>query len=212
MNLRHCARAVEEYELSKVGVHKVEGASLQEGWGELWREMAKEGDAQEIWLEAVQLLKHTAVEWNFRPEDAVEAVLKKVEFRTPHVFKEERGVSVDQAAGLWRRAKLVRKTHVEEVQGKYVDMGEAMEALKEHYWKRTLQECPMRTWSVESAIKGTGAEVEELQKELECGHRDGIIDECGDAFYGFWCYKVQREEEWQACKAERAYLKRMQGE
>ena len=91
-------------------------------------------------------------------------------------------------------------------------LGEAIEALKENYWRRTLQECPMRTWSVESAIKGTGAEVEELQKELECGQRDGIIDECGDGVYGFWCYKVPKEEEWQIWKAGRACYKRMQDE
>ena len=210
VNLRHCARAVEEYELSKVGVHKVEEASLQERWGRLWEEMAKEGDAQEIWLEALQLLDRTAMEWEFKPEDAIEAVLRKVEFRTPHVFREERGVSMAQAAELWKKAKLVRKIHVKEVQGRYGSLAEATEALKQHYWKRTLQECPMRTWSVKAAIEGTGAEVKELQEELERGHREGIMDECGDAVYGFWCYKVQREEEWQTWKAERAYYTRRQ--
>ena len=143
-------------------------------------------------------MQWTAKVWNFQAQDAVEAVMMKVESRSPLTFspvtlgKPQVGISLrviadklmkHQGGGeitraIWDATKRARtaqsgsSAYTTEVTGKFGTLYHATEEWQIHYRKR--EHCELRTRTIAEAIRGTNQEVEELRKEVLRAHGEGL--------------------------------------
>ena len=189
----------------------------------LWKEvsalMLDRADPREVQKTADAALELTAQCWQCEPSHAVDAVITKMERRTPLTFAHpEMGTLVRYASAseqqwkdittqLWKDVKAQQKAttgssgYTKAVTGVFGSMREAEQALREHDAVRKANKCPLRNRSVESTVQGTAAELEELLEEMLTARREGIketnqvvMDESGDTYEGAFCYTVAYKE------------------
>jgi NTP pyrophosphatase (non-canonical NTP hydrolase) len=106
----------------------------------------------------------TAQVYGVLTEDAVEAVMLKVDFRTPASrlgfpvpaqLMHGQALTGEVADAAWKHAKTVTKNHAPLVTHRFHSLGEAIRQLRDHYRRRRAEQCPRRTTTVEEAIRGT---------------------------------------------------------
>jgi hypothetical protein len=188
-----------------------------------WREthtlMADNAPPTQVQAAADAALTLTSQVWQFEPSDAIEAVITKIERRSPLTFtRPEIGTmlrymtrSAQQwhtiVAQLWADIKTQRKSdtgssgYTTDVTGTLGPMPEAKQRLSDHYQVRKDRHCPLRNQNVENTVQGTQAELEELVEEMTVARDKGIadtvqavMDESGDTYYGAFCYTVAYKE------------------
>ena len=189
-----------------------------------WREthtlMSDNAHPTEVQAAADAALELTSQVWNFEPSDAIEAVITKIEKRSPLTFaRPEIGTmiryiatSAEQwltiIAQLWGDIKTKRKSdtgssgYTTEVTGTLESLPKVKQKLSDHY-QVVMRDChcPLRNHNVENTVKGTLAELEELVEEITAAREKGIadtvqsvMDESGDTYYGAFCYIVAYKE------------------
>ena len=125
-------------------------------------------------------LELTSQVWHFEPSDAIEAVITKIEKRSPLTFERpEIGTMLrymttseeqwhDTTAQLWGDIKTQRKSDTgssgctTDVTGTLGSLPQAKHARRYHYQVRQDHQCPLRNQTVEQTVRGTGSELEEL--------------------------------------------------
>ena len=173
----------------------------------------------EVQEAADAVLKLTSQVWHFEPSDAIEAVITKIEKRSPLTFaRPEIGTMLrymttseahwhDTTAQLWGDNKTQRKSetgssgYTTEVTGTLGSLLEANHTLSDHYQVRRDRHCPLRNPTVENTVQGTLSELEELVEDITAARDKGIadtsqsvMDESGDTCYGAFCYTVAYSE------------------
>ena len=166
---------------------------------------------QQLAIEAMTL---TATAWSFASQDAVEAVLMKVERRTPLTFAHPqlgillRSIADTLAPKLWKQAKAQAEQatgtsgYTAEVQGKFISLPQAIQGWQQHFQVRTDRQCTMRNRTTEDTLRGTSDEVAELMEVIDQTRTQGrdqvrskIMDEAGDSFYGMLYYAALWREQ-----------------
>ena len=149
--------------------------------------------------EAVQQAANTAMSmtataWEFEEQDAVEAVIIKIENRTPLTFRNPAigtlvrylSQTIQQSRAitkqLWKdmKASAIAATgssaYVYNVKGEFPTFMSAQSALKAHYQVRKDRHCPLRNHTVDDTLGGTGSELEELIVEMEKAESLGMAE------------------------------------
>ena len=156
----------------------------------------------------------TASAWGFASQDAVEAVLMKVERRTPLTFAQPqlgvilRSVTDTLAPKIWKQVKAQAEQatgtsgYTAEVQGRFSTLAQAIVGWKQHFQTRTDRQCPMRSRTTGDILRGTSAEVDELMEVIDQTRTQGrnsvkskVMDEAGDSLYGMLCYAALWREQ-----------------
>ena len=115
----------------------------------------------------------TSQVWHFEPSDAIEAVITKIEKRSPLTFERpEIGTMLrymttseeqwhDTTAQLWGDIKTQQKSdtgssgYTKDVTGTLGSVPHAKQALGHHYQVRRDRQCPLRNQTVEHTVRGT---------------------------------------------------------
>ena len=203
----NCPAAVWKRVENKAAETLVEVQECERLWKKVSTLMSDRAGPKEVQKTADAALELTAQCWQFEPSHAIEAVITKIERRTPLTFAHPKmGTLVryastsgkqwrDITAQLWGDVKAQQKAntgssgYTEEVTGSFGLMPEAKQALSEHDEVSKAGKCPIRNHSVEGTVQGTASELTELLEEMLTAREEGIketkqavMHESGDTY------------------------------
>ena len=156
---------------------------------------------------ASEAAEDLASRWQFKVTDSIEAVTRKMSWRTPLTSELYKRFPIEDTRKyaawtmivrwIWKARKGIKKCHSDEISGefkgsRFTDTHTAWRVMSEFQDDRIDRDCPMNNFSCQSPVHGTTSEIQELIEEIqEHSQSDSVvsvIDECGDALYGVMAY------------------------
>ena len=146
--------------------------------------------------EVAEALQEVARLMKFKLTEAVEAAIRKIEWRRPTIFEEQRKAPEEEMAERWQSRKEEKKAHGEDVTGWFEDLQQAREYFEHPHldqrakYQDTFLRCRSRVG--QAVFEEVGELLTVLRARAYLADHDcrmAAMDETGDAVYCLWLWQ-----------------------
>ena len=146
--------------------------------------------------EVAEALQEVARLMKFKLTEAVEAAIRKIEWRRPTIFEEQRKAPEEEMAEQWQSRKEEKKAHGEDVTGWFEDLQQAREYFEHPHldqrakYQDTFLRCRSRVG--QAVFEEVGELLTVLRARAYLADHDcrmAAMDETGDAVYCLWLWQ-----------------------